>query len=343
MNRLRHCQIFRSILLWSMLGFASLPTNPAAKADPVVPTSSQSPTLAPIKPVQVNRFLTPDAPYPERVAKAQLIETFKMDGLTGNRAHIADMIMALKEPTGMLEGPSNEYAAWLALSRLGATEAIPAMDAALKRPYYSPNTKVGEFAHACRARLLAETEATPHGMALRYFKELGETPKQIDATVAKSDQQEAAHPDISVPLSWKVLRAKELLADMIYHGPAAELLSDSLVKQIDFKRKYSWNSALKIDLALLTPDQQCQKLIELLGRSNAIGEGVASDQLLIDLGRPKAIELLTDKLKDVKDNPSQYPTRAARNLSYFLYMAGDTSQEPNGFDKYEIRQLLTDY
>lgn len=286
------------------------------------------------KPVQEITFHL-DIPNQERVAKAQQIETFKMDGLTGNRAHIPEMIEALK----VLQPIEKQYTAWMALSRLGAIEAVPAMNAALKLVYYSPNTELGEFARACRARLLAETEATPHAMAARFFQEFGETPTQMNA-ILKKYGHDAATDTGGGGVRWREWRGEGLLADMIYHGLAAALLADPLVKKVDFGLNECGDTLLKIELSLLTPDQQREKLIDDLAHH---GEPILQGQLLIDLGRPEVIKLLTAKLQDVMQNRTMYPLGASSNLSYVLFKAGDTSQ-PNlyGLDKFEIHQFRHD-
>lgn len=281
-----------------------------------------------------------DIPNPARVAKAQQIETFKMDGLTGNRAHIPEMVEALKESQPI----EKQYTAWLALSRLGATEAVPAMNAALKLVYYSPNYMRGEFARACRARLLAETEATPHAMAVRFFREAGQTPEQINNAALNTmhEIQDAPRTHVTPKDIYKERRSVELLVDMIYHGPATALLADPLVKRVDFRL---WSGAdHKLLLAPLTPDQQRQKLVDTLANSSEINDTFDCGQLLIDLGRPEAIKLMTAKLQDVLQDQAMYPPGANMKLSLALSTAGDTSQKNlYGIDKFEIHQFRYDY
>lgn len=280
------------------------------------------------------RSFVPDLPDPQRVARAQQIETFKMDGLTGNTTHIPDMIAALKET----EPIEKQYTAWLALSRLGAVAAVPAMNASLKLVYYSPNTDLGEFARACRARLLAQTESMPHAMAVRYFQEIGETPEQLNTAVEQHihKMHEAPITHIMPQAIYKDRYAVEELADMIYHGPAAELLADPLIAQVDFS--LCPDADYKIKLALLTPEQQRKQLVEWLAEyqetrtANTVlikeEDTFAIGQLLIDLGRPEAMEAITDKLEEVDKNNQSYKPKTYWKLLFVLYVCGDHYQSP---------------
>jgi len=110
---------------------------------------------------------------------------------------------------------------------------------------------------------------------------------------------------------------------MIYHGDAAHLLADPLVSQVDFKADpNAWD---KVHLALLSPDMQRQYLV------NRISSGeyyFFTGQLLIDLGRPQAIEAISAKLAEMDSNPEDYNSKGYSNLLIVLYVCGDHYQSP---------------
>lgn len=262
--------------------------------------------------------LTPAPPDIKQLERIRKTEIFKMDGLMGNRADIPAMIATIKEMDSV---PSaNQGTTMLALARLGATEAIPAIDKHCPSPVYQDEGQ--SFAYAARARLLAETESSPHAQAVRFFKEIGETPNQMNTIISHPSQQGSSSASKS-KAPCKETYAEEELADMIYHGDAVNLLADPLVSQIDFK--YSFKAYYKIQLALMTPEEQRQYLINRIIQERYF---VWVGQLLIDLGRPQAMEVIAAKLEDMDNNPDEYNPEGYKNLLTVLYVCGDHYQSP---------------
>ena len=293
------------------LGFTMVLTAPAVQAQtvPSVQISPLAPSPDAAARAQPEKELHAYRPDPKRIAMFQRTEQFKRDGLSGDRTQIPQMIACLDEK----EHTAEKFTVWLALSRLGAVEAVPVMDAALKRAFYSPDTYLGEFARAARARLLAETEPTPHTQAARFFQEIGETPEHLSGALEKQRQENTVHP-VTGQVLWKETADLDMLADMIYHGPGADLLADPLLAPVEFR--LSPDADYKVSLALLAPDQQRQKLIGwLMTDSDAFAPG----QLLLDLGRPEAVAAITAKLQELDLDDAAYRQRGYGDLLLVLH------------------------
>lgn len=297
MKPLRHIHVSIQIVLSLIVAGATLPAQTQAQVTAPVQLSPQTQSSNTKMILPHGLSYSTILPDPKRIAMFQQIEQFKLDGLSGNRTRIPEMIIALKDT----EPIEKQTEAWFTLARLGAVEAVPIMDGALKQVFLSPNTEQGEFTRASRARLLAETEATPHAQAIRFFQEIGETPTQLSATLQKQHQEQNLRLRVTSQPLWKEMAALNMLADMIYHGPAAELLADPFLAPVDFG--LSPEAYYKVQIAQLAPQQQRQKLIGWLVTDPY---PYAPGQLLIDLGRSEAIEAITAKLQELDQNDAAY-------------------------------------
>jgi len=297
------------ITVYLTLCFSAFAASPQSGV-PVNPVSDQAFSLSPLDPKLVSHF--------------RQIEEFKVDGLTGNRAHIQDMIDAINDNQFQSEP-------WLSLSRLGAVEALPTMDAKFKTLGFTLSASTCAFEFACRARLVAQAEASPHAMAVRFFQEIGETPEQLNAALANFYQNQTDHPNVMPgQYPFKEWRSEELLADMIYHGPSAALLADPLISKVDFHSIDGTTARLKLELALLTPEMQRQKLVDELAKGL---EWLDCGQLLLDLGRPEAIEALKTKLDYLDKNYNSIGKGIDRQIllmhfRFALFICGDHYQSP---------------
>jgi len=165
------------VFVLGLLAGCSLQSNAHARVVPL------------IKPHFELTPLTPAPPDTRELDRIRKTEIFKMDGLTGNRADIPAMIATINEKGW---SPSaNEFTTMLALARLGATEAIPAIEKYCPNPNYYLE-EWAAFAYAARARILAETENSPHAQVVRFFKEIGETPDQINIILSQQIQAAAS-------------------------------------------------------------------------------------------------------------------------------------------------------
>ena len=250
--------------------------------------------------------------------KAQTLDTYHQIGLNGDKSQIAPLIQALKPKSF-----SGYSIILLTLARLGATEAIPALDALV--PSNPVNYTAGDkLIRITRARILAETEVTPHAQAARFFQEIGETPEQVTSVMQKYINDERAHsPKIVDPFQEEL--AEEQLADMIYHGSAQELLADPLISQINFNL---WPPArIKIEMAQLSHDQQRQTLVDRLANAKIYtGDDTSEGQILIDLGHEQAVQAVSAKLQVMDADSKSYAPDGFNALFTVLYACQDTDQ-----------------
>jgi len=256
----------------------------------------------------------------------QMVHDYHSFGLSGDRSHVAEMLPVLKaDGHYYLKGT-----VLLALARMGATEALPDVEATRLLP---SDTDFAALVRATRARLLAQTEPTAHAQAARYFQEIGQMPEQLNTALQKysTDMKQGLY---SSTYPTKEVEEGEELADMIYHGPSQELLADPLIAQIDF-RLYP-GPALKIEMARLTPEQQRKTLVERL--STARGYDVTERQeaqMLIDLGPEQAAQAATTKLQEMDASPKIYPPNAFLGLFNVLYASEDSAHSSPVWDHFQ--------
>lgn len=254
--------------------------------------------------------------------RSQVLEVYHQAGVSGDRSRIPEMIHILQTHNS----GDVQMTLLLALARLGANDALPAFDAVIQNKRAPTPVMLSNFAQAARARLLAETEPTPHAQAERFFKELGETPDQLSEAIRAYNESMTGSKPIAYPL--RDIDAEDELADLIYHGHAQELLADPLIAQVDFNR---WDSTrVKIEMARLTPDQQRQALIDRLAHTKLWYDDQWDEaQLLLDLGHAQAAQLAVAKLQEMDSDSKSYAPEGFRSLFNVLYTAeGSTHQSP---------------
>jgi hypothetical protein len=268
----------------------------------------------------VSSFVIP-ASDPKHLLWQQQVETFILAGLTRDHSQIPNMFQSLKTDYQ----PAMTETITLALARMGAVEALPAIDDLLAHGYVVGSLKVrmseptAQFVRAARARLLAETEATPHAQVVRFFQEIGETPVQMNAVIQKFEQKQNDSASQILPEDpYREETAEDELADMIYHGSAVEMLGDPYIGIVDFSHQPY--AALKIKIALLTPEEQRRYLIDALSHSDHYSFNDAG-QLLLELGRPEAVVAITTKLEEMDADRKNYEPDGFRQLFCVLYLA----------------------
>ena len=267
----------------------------------------------------------------------QMVQDYHSFGLSGDRSHVAEMLPVLKVYGHYyLKGT-----VLLALARMGATEALPDVEATTLLPsangFLPSDSGFPVLISATRARILAQTEPTAHAQAVRYFQEIGETPVQLNSTLRKYEASLPLVPTTSahvLPFPNKEVVEEEQLADMIYHGPSQELLADPLMSQVDFGLWYS--PRLKIEMARLTPEQQRQTLVGRIAqaRQYSIIERQEA-QVLIDLGYEQAVQAVTAKLQEMDADPKSYSPNGFLGLFNVLYASEDSTHSSSVWDHFQ--------
>lgn len=254
-----------------------------------------------------------------------------MSGLHGDRTQIPAMIAALQKPQ-----PNWAYScpALHALSRMGATEALPAITQLIQSKNYPIISREAEVA---KARLLAEdsTKGLSGGSQAKakiegFYSNLGLTSDDINTRVEvyQSDlsQQLKANMYDGTLLKPLELFAMEEIADMVYHGSYSDYASLSGVARLNFESDDA--SALKIRLAPLTQPQRLTTLIdELANDASDDTKNLYRMQLISDEGVAGA-NAIAIKLRQMDANKPKYSRENFRTMFRTLVAIGDASQIP---------------
>lgn len=292
------------------------------------------------------RLCMAEPPEPPRPEKANRLAELNLAGLHGDRARLPEMLQALSGDIYT----TNAYdiqTALLAVARLGATEALPALDEFIRKPQ-EPGSW-GENAKAARARLTVEATLGPisdtasaaerQGAALAKMRgvlaELKLDAAKIKAAIAAYQQDKQRLYFQQWPVEAYALRQ---LADIAYLNGYKPDKSAEDINALDFSPVP--DAALKMRLAPLSRSQRIAWLVEDVSVKHDYSiSGPHEAQLLLnegaDAGRAVAV-----RLQDMSVHPDRYslgaktkdrlsPFHAIRDgMTRVLENLGDNSQAP---------------
>lgn len=255
-------------------------------------------------------------------------------GREGRRAEIPSLITFIQRPSHLAYVINGLHA----LAQLGATESLPDFDDYIDD---NPDTYVGNFAQAEKARLLAESDARghPNGPAQaaakvrRFLAELNLTPATLNQSPLSYTRMKTVH-DLagnyrtypSEPITSVAAYALHALADMVYHGTYADFASLSEIAAINFARDP--RSALKMRLAPLPHAMRLSTMIEELAHKEVLrSEDNLEIQLLINEGLPGG-RAVAAKIEDMDAHREQYSRQGFSALFDVLGGLGDKTHLP---------------
>lgn len=263
-------------------------------------------------------------------------------GLHGDRSRISDILSILDNPQPFEKAKEGEsllhpiyvMTALHAAAQLGATEALPAIDAIVQKD----DQTISPYARAAKARLLAEDSTKGIGnyaaraiaKIQRLYAEMGLSPTDLNTglVVYQAPPQPDASGRLYVstqlrPVPVEVYAMREI-ADMVYQGAYADYVSLPGVIGVNFQNDYP--SALKMRLASLPPNRRTDTLLQELagGRIPANDEQYAM-QLVLDAG-PAASAAIGAKLREMDTHKPEYPEQGFTALLSLLGTINDKSQ-----------------
>jgi len=256
-------------------------------------------------------------PHPDK-KQANELTIFRKAGLTKDRSLASALIIALKNP------PERFYTfvALHALAQMGATEALPAINALLAT---SHDTGLVNYAITAKARLLAESGAQaikdPKVRAqvklAMLYQQTGLTPNALNAA-AKEYQVFVGTPGTPVPIGVCLMREA---ADVLYQ----EGVASSAVEAAPPDYSLDPASALKVRMAPLSPKERINALVEQLANLKKYPPSeYYTVQLLADMGAA-AEQAIDAKIVDMDLHQNEY-TVGFMALFDVLRCIGDTSQ-----------------
>ena len=250
-------------------------------------------------------------------------------GLRADRTRIPDLIAILQEkptPTRFLMETT-----LLSLAQLGATDALPALNALTQsgkgqdgKDLVEPN--VVHAAIAARARLIAEAAAGPDTGSLaqakvklnRFYSELGETPVDLNAALRVYPLAQKAF-DVP-PRNPVELYAMRQLADMAYRSAYRGFTSLPRMLQVNFV--LDPRSALKVRLARLSNAERASWLVQDLSTKSVVTDPEQAEiQLAGELGTT-ASAIAGAKLQEMDQNHTKYGRAAFNALFGVLSVSG---------------------
>lgn len=250
-------------------------------------------------------------------------------GLRGDHSQIPAMIAALQKPQ-----PNWFYSspALHALSRMGVTDALPAIEPLIQNDKYPIVSREAKIA---KARILAEDAAKgisgPSQAKVKietFYSNLDLTTDDINTQVADYENQLAqqlkANTYDGTLLKPLELFAMEDIADMVYHGSYPDYATLSGVAQLNFQLDAA--SALKMRLAPLAQSQRLTVLTdELSGDTSNDLKNLYKMQLIAD-EEAAGGKVVAAKLLQMDANKAHYTTENFRTMFRTLVAIGDPSQ-----------------
>ena len=260
---------------------------------------------------------------PQPSAKqASEMAAFHQAGLNKNRVQLPALLAALQKPQDPTER-SSTFIVLHALAQMGATEALPAINALTST---SRDVSLVNFAAAAKARLLAESGAQavkdPKARARAEIAALYRQTKLTPDALTQDARYYQAHtgdPGEPVPVGVCLMREA---ADVLYQAGVAS----SAVEATPPDYSLDPASALKVQMAPLSPKERINALMEQLSsiKKYTPSEPYAT-QLLADMGAA-AEQAVDSKLVDMDLHQEQYDGLGFRALFNALYCIGDPSQ-----------------
>lgn len=241
--------------------------------------------------------------------RVQTLEGYQKAGLDGESTQVPTMIHALQTH----DAADVQKLLLLTLARLGATDALPAINAVIQNKHHP---RVAQFAQAARVRLLAQAEATPQAKVERFFQELGENPAQFNAALQDYRARYLADPCTPTPTEMDDL---EELADMMYYDSSVAEIIKTLATPIDFNADV--NASIKSKLALLMTAQRRVSLVDDL--AHVVQPTDFKEYLLLNLGRDEAHQAAEAKLQEMDSDSKSYTPAGFSVLLDLLYLTDD--------------------
>lgn len=258
-------------------------------------------------------------------------------GLARDKAAVGRAILALDK------GYEYHCTALLALGRIGAEEALPAVERVMKSPPTVVEENVAEYARVTRARILAHGDWADRGdrtvrarAALdRYLKETGLTPERLNEGPAIKERRGLVFDADTTPFELRALRE---LADMIYQayrcddgkeGDSDALATEARRRGIDFGTDYA--AAYKMRFGPMKRAERVRTLVgELSLKAGLRGEDYPLYRLAGNEGVPAA-QAAANRIQEMRKDPSRYPHEGRQGLSALvrvIFAAGDPAQAP---------------
>ncbi len=234
------------------------------------------------------------------------------------------LIAALNNPPH----PDYKKTALHSLARLGATDALSAIDNLIK----TGDADTANYAEVAKARLITEDAAKSSASTMetaknvdQFCQELGETPDQINSAVAMHYQSGGGSTG---PQTKEVYALREI-ADMMYTNAkdyGTTCTNPPGFKTTDFLRDQP--SFLKVRLAALPPQARLSYLIQDLSQKKALGMNDYFEmQLAADEGLP-ASRAAAAQLTKMEANKIQFTTEGFVALLQVIHGVGDRTQAP---------------
>ena len=242
-------------------------------------------------------------------------------GLNRDRAHLPALLAALQKPDDPIKR-SYAFVALHALARMGATEALPAIDSLTST---SHDISLVNFAAAAKARLLAESgaqavkdpQARARAKLATLYQQTKLTPDALTQD-AKYYQAHIGNPGEPVPLGVCLMREA---ADVLYQ----EGVASSAVEAAPPDYSLDPASALKAQMAPLSPKGRTAALVEQLANlKKYLPSEFYTVQLLADMGMT-AEQAIDNKIVDMDSHQEEY-TVGFIALFDVLRCIGDSSQ-----------------
>jgi len=269
-------------------------------------------------------ILLQDEDKPSRLHKA---------GLRGDRSQAPLMIAALQ-----VKQMHGYYAtsALHALSRMGATEALPAIEPLIQDEQYPI---ISREAKVAKARLLAEDsvksladkKARPAARINRFYTELGLNSADINAAVADyetnlSQQLKSNTYDGSLLKPLELFAMGEI-ADMVYRGdPYRDYAALPGVAQLNFQ--LDAGSALKMRLAPLSQKDRLSTLVGELAHDQTYALTNAYKMQLVADEDQAGSRAVAAQLYEMDAHKADYPEENFMTLFKILGAIGDKDQAP---------------
>ncbi len=266
-------------------------------------------------------------------------------GLQQDRTQIPDMVALLHRapaPDRFLMDTTLH-----SLAQMGAVDALPSMNDLIQS---SADINVSNYAKAARSRLLAESEAgsepdndiQAQAKLERFYKELGETPDDINAGVTTylKNLKVRVGPGVAPKFPAELYAMREL-ADMAYHSQYRGFTRLAGMSQIQFI--LDGRSDLKVRLApLLQADQIIWLVQDLSKKQSMTDEESAEIQLASDLG-PAAGQAAAAKLLEMDQHRDKYSRAGFSALFSVITMASGDDHSILDHFKNDPNPLIAEY
>jgi hypothetical protein len=251
-----------------------------------------------------------------RGADAQTVTDITIAGLNRDASQTNAIVSALNHPPH----PDFKRAALLALARLGAVEAKPAINSVI----LGGDVDASNYAKMALARLIAENAAqgkadpsAANTQVSAFLQASGLTIGEINLAVA-AHYKDGAGCGGSQPMEVYALRE---IADIIYQDTSMDFTKVPAISQLNFQQDYP--SLLKINLSSLGPNERVESIVnDLSGKKYLTTKDYYEMQLGVNYGL-FASQAVAEQLN--KKNGTTTPEGTVALLQ-ILHGVGDKNQ-----------------